>query len=149
MGLILQIDEVHEHLKSHNLLTPELKETLVYAQVMPSTGQLLLFGQYAALINGAYYVMGLEADRAVLVPLNKLTGKIDKKVDPVFIPYTELVDVHVKNGRIMNSVTFTGDEQELTVKITKMALGMRWHKENMQRFMDGVKALEAKIVTNQ
>ena len=39
MGLILKIEEVHEHLAAFNLLTPELQETLVYAQVMPSTGQ--------------------------------------------------------------------------------------------------------------
>lgn len=38
MGLILKIEEVHEHLAAFNLLTPELQETLVYAQVMPSTG---------------------------------------------------------------------------------------------------------------
>ena len=149
MGLILQIEEVHQHLEDHSLLTPELKETLVYAQVMPSTGQLLLFGSYATLMNGAYYVMGLEAERVVLVPLNKLTGKIDKKVEPVFIPHEELVDVYSKKGRMMNSVTFTGDEQALTVKISKVALGMRWHKEHIQRFMDGVMELEAKVATNQ
>lgn len=146
--MILKIEEVHQHLEERNILTPELKETLVYAQVMPSTGQLLLFGSYATLMNGAYYVMGLEADRVVLVPLNKLTGKIDKKIEPIFIPHEELVDVYSKKGRMMNSVTFTGDEQALTLKISKVALGMRWHKDNMQRFMDGVRELEAKVVTN-
>ncbi|MGO4994194.1 hypothetical protein [Jeotgalibaca porci] len=147
MGLILKIEEVHEHLAAFNLLTPELQETLVYAQVMPSTGQFLLFGAYATLINGAYYVMGLEKERVVLVPLNKLTGKIDKKIEPIFIPHGELVDVQCKKGRMMNSVTFTGDEQELTVKISKVAMGMRWHKDNIPAFMDGAMALEAKVAT--
>lgn len=148
MALVLKVEEIHQHLSDYDLLNPQIKETLVYGQVMPSTGQLLLLGAYATLINGAYFVMGLEKDRVVLIPLHKITGKIDKKLDPIFIPHEDLVDIFVKDGRMMNSVTFTGEDQQLTVKISKIVMGMPWHKANIARFMEGIRKLEAKVLIN-
>lgn len=141
MGLILSIGEIHDHLAEHELLTRQVKDTLVYAQVMPSVAQYLLLSSYAMLINGAYFVMALQEDRIVIIPLNKITGKIDKKLAPIFIPHDELVEVTIKKGKIMDSITFSGEDQELTVKISKIIMGMSWHKENIGAFMAGIQTL--------
>ncbi|MGP6140123.1 MULTISPECIES: hypothetical protein [unclassified Jeotgalibaca] len=149
MALVLKVEEIYQHLSEYDLLNPQIKQTLVYAQVMPTTGQFLLLGAYATLISGAYFVMALEEERVVLIPLHKITGKIDKKLAPIFIPREELVDVYVKEGRMMNSVSFTGEDQQLTVKLSKVVIGMAWHKENMSRFMAGIRRLEEKVVANE
>lgn len=142
MGLVLTIDEIHTHLTELGLMSPELEETLVYAQVTPSAGSLFLFGAYAQMLKGAYFVMGLEKERIVLIPLNKISGKIDKKLEPIFIPHEELDGVFIKRGKIQHSVTFLGEDQELPLKLGNIVMGMKWHKEHLQHTLGELEKLQ-------
>ncbi|APZ49461.1 hypothetical protein BW721_07090 [Jeotgalibaca sp. PTS2502] len=140
MGLILTIDEIHEHMEGLGLLNEQTSKSLLYGQVMPTTGQWLFFGNYALLAKGAYYVFAMEEERIILIPLGKMSGKINKKVDPIFIPFDELEEIKIKGG-LMHSVTFLSQENELTLKFAKHGLGMKWHKENLERTMADIHQL--------
>lgn len=149
MGLILSIDEINEHMDQLGLLNPQTKRTLVYGQVMPNAGQLFLFGAYAQLVKGAYFVMSLEENRIILIPLSKISGKIDKKAEPIFIPHEELEGIILKNGMMMHSATFLGKEQELTLKFAKNGIGMKWHKENLNNTMRELEKLQKVVGTGE
>lgn len=131
MGLILTHEEIVAYLQEQGLHHPLIEETLVYAQVMPTVGQFFLFGQYAQLVKGSYFVLGLDEDQVVLLPLHKVTGKIDRKVEPMFIPFNKIDDIKIKNGMMWYSVTIQGEGHELPLKLAKHALGMKWHKNNL------------------
>lgn len=132
MGLILSHEEILDYLEENNLRNDLTEGALVYAQVMPSAGQFLLFGPYAQLVKGSYFVLTVDKERLILIPLHKLTGKIDRKVDPMFIPFAEIEQIKIKNGLLWYTVTIVGEGQELPLKLSKNAVGMKWHKNNLE-----------------
>lgn len=142
MGLVLSFEEIQEHMNQHGLWNSYTEQTVIYAQVNPTAGQVFLFGGYAQLLKGQYYVMSLEKDRIILLPLGKLSGKIDKKLDPVIIPHEELEGIYIKKGKMMNTVILLGEEEELPLKISKVVMGMKWHKERLDFTMQELEKLQ-------
>lgn len=149
MALVLTIKEIIEHLEQLGLWNPATERTVVYAQVNPSMGQFFLFGAYAQLIKGKYFVMCLEENRVILIPLSKLSGKIDKKLEPIFIPHEELEGVYIKRGKMMHTVIFIGEEEELPLNLSKVAVGMKWHKNNLETVMTELEALQGVVGTGE
>lgn len=141
MGLMLQEAEVLARLEEFGLRNENTEQTMVYAQVMPNMGSYFLWGPYAQLVKGQYFVMCLDEDRVILIPLGKVSGKIDKKLDPIVIPKEELDEVKVKRGRMMHTVKLKGDEVELPLKLSAIAMGLPWHKRNLGRVMEELQVL--------
>lgn len=135
MSLVLKKEDVVEYLEEKGLLNSFTKETIVYAQIMPSTAQVFLLGAYAQLVKGNYFAMCIDEKRVILIQLSKVSGKINRKVDPMFIPFEEIEDVKIKNGILMYTVTIQGEGQELPLKLSKKALGMKWHVANLEHVL--------------
>lgn len=135
MGLMLQEEEVLARLEEFGLRNANTAETMVYAQVMPNMGAYFLWGAYAQIVKGQYFVMCLDEDRVILLPLGKISGKIDKNLDPIVVPMAELDEIQVKRGRMMHTVKLKGDEMELPLKLSAIAMGLPWHKRNLDRVM--------------
>lgn len=140
MALTLQEADVLARLEEFGLRNANTEQTMVYAQVMPNMGSYFLLGPYAQLFKGQYFVMCLDGDRVILIPLGKLSGKIDKKLDPIVIPQEELEQVTIKRGRMMHTVKLKGEGMELPLKLSKVAMGLSWHKNNLERTMEQLQA---------
>lgn len=145
MGLILSIDEIHEHMAQLGSLNERTERTLVYAQLAPSVGEFFLLGAYAQLIKGGYFVMSLEEDSIIIIPLGKLSGKINKKSEPIIIPHEELDGIQLKKGMMIYKVLLLSEEHELPLRLSKVTMGMKWHKENLEHTMDELEKLQQKI----
>lgn len=145
MGLILSIDDIHDHMKQLGILNEQTERTLVYAQISPSVGDLLLLGAYTQLIKGGYFVMCLETDSIIMIPLGKLSGKINKKSEPIIIPHTELEGVQVKKGKLLYKVLLLSEEHELPLQLSKVTMGMKWHKNHLEHTMNELEKLQEMI----
>lgn len=136
MGLILKEEDIVEYLQEKELFSPSTKDTIVYAQIMPSAGQFFLFGAYAQLVKGDYFAMCLDEKRIILIQLSKVSGKINRKIEPIFIPFEEIKKVHIKNGVLMYTITLFGDEgEEVPLKLSKTSIGMAWHKNHIENVL--------------
>ncbi len=146
MGLMLSEKEIIAYLDANSLLNPMTESTAVWAQIMPSTGSLLVFGAYAQLLKGSYFVLCMEQDKVILLPVHKVTGKMDYKKEPLIIPFEELDSVEVGKNMLLHKVTFTAGEQILPLKINKMATGTKWHKNHLEKALAEVEKCRAIVV---
>lgn len=133
MGLMLSEKEIMTYLDAKGLLSPMTESTAVWAQIMPSVGSLVVFGAYAQLLKGSYFILCMEEDKVVLLPVHKVTGKMDTKKEPIIIPFEELDSVEVGKNVLLHKVTFTAGEQVMPLKINKIAAGTKWHKNNLEK----------------
>lgn len=142
MGLVLKKEDVVEYLKEKGLLNAATEDSIVYAQIMPSAGQFFLFGAYAQLVKGNYFAMCMGENQVILIQLSKLSGKINRKVAPILILFEEIEKVHIKDGILMYTITLFGDEgEELPLKLNKKAIGMTWHKNNLENVLSRMKSI--------
>lgn len=141
MALTLQEQDILKRLEEFGLRNEQTEQTAVYGQVMPSAGSYFFLGPYAALLKGQYFVLCLDEDRVILLPLGRLSGKIDKKLDPVIIPFQDLEEVKLKDGKLMQTVTLIGDGVKLPLKLSKVAVGLGWHKRNLPNVWQQLQAV--------
>ncbi|UJF15549.1 hypothetical protein LZ578_11390 [Jeotgalibaca sp. MA1X17-3] len=136
MGLVLKEEDIKEYLQEKGLLNSFTKDTIVYAQIMPSAGQFFLFGAYTQLVKGDYFAMCLDEKQIVLIQLNKLSGKINRKIEPILLPFEEIKSVHIKNGILMYTITLFGEKgEEVPLKLSKTSIGMAWHKNHLENVL--------------
>lgn len=145
MGLMLSENEIVEYLDTKGLLSSMTESTAVWAQIMPSVGSLLVFGAYAQLAKGSYFILCMENDKVILLPVHKVTGKMDSKKEPLIIPFEELESVEVGKNSLMHKVTFTAGEQILPLKINKQAMGTKWHKNHLKKALTEIAKCEASV----
>lgn len=142
MGLILKEEDIIEYLQENKLLNLSTKHTIVYAQIMPSVGQFFLFGAYAQLVKGDYFAMCLDEEQVILIPLSKVSGKINRKVEPIMIPFEDIERVHIKKGVLMYTITLFGKEgEEVPLKLSKQSIGMAWHKNHIENVLERLQAV--------
>ena len=146
MGLMLSEKEILANLEANGLLSPMTESTAVWAQIMPSTGSLVLFGAYAQLAKGSYFILCMEQDKVILLPVHKVTGKIDAKKEPIILPFQELDSVEVGKNALLHKVTFTSGERVMSLKISKFAAGTKWHKNNLEKALAEIKECQAYVV---
>ncbi|MER2226629.1 MAG: hypothetical protein ABS916_06180 [Carnobacterium sp.] len=146
MGLMLSEKEILANLEDNGLLSPMTESTAVWAQIMPSTGSLVLFGAYAQLAKGSYFILCMEQDKVILLPVHKVTGKIDAKKEPIIMPFEELDSVEVGKNALLHKVTFTAGERVMPLKINKIAAGTKWHKNNLEKALAEIKKCQTLVV---
>lgn len=146
MGLMLSEKEILANLEANGLLSPMTESTAVWAQIMPSTGSLVLFGAYAQLAKGSYFILCMEQDKVILLPVHKVTGKIDAKKEPIIMPFEELDSVEVGKNALLHKVTFTAGERVMPLKINKFAAGTKWHKNNLETALAEIEKCQTLVI---
>ena len=142
MALILKEEDVKEYLEKEGMLNSFTEDTIVYAQILPSTAQFFILGASAQLVKGNYFAMCIDKNQIILIQLSKITGKINQKVEPMIIPFDEINSVHIKDGLLLYTITFQGEEGEkLSLKLSKKAVGMQWHKNNLEPVLQRLRNL--------
>ena len=145
MGLMLSEKEILANLEVNGLLSPMTESTAVWAQIMPSTGSLVLFGAYAQLAKGSYFILCMEQDKVILLPVHKITGKMDSKKEPIIMTFEELDSVEVGKNALLHKVTFTAGERVMPLKINKVAAGTKWHKDHLEKALTEIARCEATV----
>lgn len=88
----------------------------------------------------------MEQDKVILLPVHKVTGKVDAKKEPIILPFEELDSVEVGKNVLLHKVTFTAGERVMPLKINKVATGTKWHKNNLEKALAEIEKCQTFVV---
>lgn len=105
-------------------------ENYLYAYIMPSNIDQLIFGPISAL-NIENLIVAFYKEDLVLIPLT-LTGDFASDYDPLIIPKADIADIKIKKGLMQYTLTIVTAQGDLKLKLSKKILGQAWQGDNIK-----------------
>lgn len=146
MGLGVTREEIETYLQEQGIADPSVLDTAVLAELAMNLKDLMIFGGYAQLVKGQYFIMGASEEAIYLITLKKLTGKINHKVPAIKIPVNELEEIIVKRGTLQHSIAFLGHTQEMRVRVAKIAVGAKFHGQNIENLLTKLETINKQLL---